>query len=97
MTIDEKLSEYRAAIDSATDEAITKILDHYGLDIDYVKAHPNEFRILATPCYGLNDITTSYVIKHKAITIGSYTVYSYFDPDTMLIKCRVEYSFGGDS
>lgn len=95
--LDEKLSEYWAAIDSATNEAITKILDHYGLDVDYVKAHPDEFRILVAPCYGLDVITTSYVIEHKSTILGSYTVRSYFDPDTICINCRVEYSFGGDS
>jgi len=97
MTIDEKLSEYRAAIDSATNEVITKILDHYDLDIDYVRAHPDEFRILVAPCYGLDDIATSYAIEHKGIVLGLYTVHSYFDNDTMYIKCHIRYSFGGDS
>lgn len=94
---DEKLSEYCAAIDSAIDEAISKILDHYGLDIDYIKAHPDKFRIVAIPYHDLNDITTSYVIEHKGIVLGSYAIHSYFDPDTMCIKCRARYSFGGDS
>lgn len=95
--IDEKLSEYCAAIDGATGEAITKILDHYGLDIDYVIAHPDEFCILVEPWYGLDNITTSYVIEHKAMILGSYTVHSYFDHVAMRIKCHIEYLFGGDS
>lgn len=94
--LDEKLSEYWAAIDSATNEAITKILDHYGLDIDYVKAHPDEFRILVAPCYGLDDNMASYVIEHKGIVLGSYTIHSHFDLDNMRVTCRINYTFGSD-
>lgn len=92
----EKLSEYRDAIYSATDKAIIKILDHYGLDVDYVKAHPDEFCILKKPAYGLQDVTENFVIMHKGTTLGSYGIHSQFDDNNMRMTYRIDYTFGGD-
>lgn len=100
----EKLSEYWNAIDSATDKAIIKILDHYGLDIDYIRAHPDEFTLYEKPTYTLNDFIKYCYLVYGGNTLGSFTLHSYLDMDKQQIQTQltyevnhITYTLGGDS
>ena len=84
-------------IQNITDDIIAKILEHNGLSVDYVKAHPDEFCILKTPGCGLRDVIDSFVIMHKGAVLGSYIIHSQFDDNNMLVTYHIDYTFGGDS
>ena len=99
----EKLNDYWDAIDSATDEAIIKILDHYGLDIDYVRAHPDEFTLYEKPTYTPCDFIKHCYLVYSGNTLGSFTLHSYLDMDKQQIQSQftyevnhMTYTLGGD-
>lgn len=83
-------------IQNTTDDIITKILEHNGLSVDYVKAHPDEFCISKKSTYGLRDVLDSFVITHKGTILGSCGIHSRFDDNNMLMTYRIDYTFGGD-
>lgn len=87
----EKLSEYLDAIDSATDKAITKILDRYGLDIDYVRAHPDEFTLYEKPTCALNDFIKYYYLVYCGNTLGSFTLHLHLDMNKQQIQSQLTY------
>lgn len=95
--LSEKLSEYRAVIDSATNEAITKILDHYGLDIDYVKAHPDEFTLYEKSIDGPYDLGKYCYLVYCGNTLGSFTLHTHLDMNKQQIQNQLTYTLGGDS
>lgn len=95
--LDGKLSECWNVIDRATDKAIIKILDYYGLDIDYVRAYPDEFTLYEKSTYTLNDFIKHYDLVYGVNTLGSFTLYSHLDMDKQQIQSRLTYTLGGDS
>lgn len=93
----EKLSEYWNAIDGARNKAIIKILDYYGLDIDYVRAHPDEFTLYVEPTYTLYDLIQHCDLVYGVNTLGSFTLHSHLDMDKQQIQSQLTYALGGDS
>lgn len=100
----EKLSEYRDAIGSATDKAIIKILDYYGLDIDYVRAHPDEFTLYEKSIDGPYDLGKYCYLVYCGNTLGSFTLHTHLDMNKQQIQNQlmyeinhITYTLGGDS
>lgn len=76
----------------AQDDAITKILNAYGLNVEYVKQHPEKFTLQETTLPGLNSHITGYKLSYNDKTIGEWKIRTSTDFDKNFVKSELTYS-----
>ena len=76
----------------AQDNAITKILNAYGLNVECVKQHPEKFTLQETTMPGLTGRITRYKLSYNDKTIGEWKIRISTDFDKNFVKSELSYS-----
>ena len=76
----------------AQDNAITKILNAYGLNAEYVKQHPEKFMLQEMMFPGLNSHITCYKLSYNDKAIGEWKIRTSTDFDKNFVKSELTYS-----
>lgn len=76
----------------AQDDAITKILNAYGLNAECVKQHPEKFTLQEMTLPGLNSHITRYKLSYNDKAIGEWKIRTSTDFDKNFVKSELTYS-----
>lgn len=76
----------------AQDDAITKILNAYGLNVECVKQHPEKFTLQEMTLPGLNSHITRYKLSYNDKAIGEWKIRTSTDLDKNFIQSELTYS-----
>ena len=76
----------------AQDNAITKILNAYGLNAECIKQHPEEFSLQVTMPPDLNSYIERYKLSYNNKAIGEWTIRTSTDFDKNFVKSELTYS-----
>lgn len=89
------LDKLMEELKKAQDDVIAKILDACGLNVEYVKQHPEEFILqeMTVPDADshINSIT-HYILSHNGKTIGEWSINTYLDVDGYSVKSIITYN-----
>lgn len=91
----EKPSEYWDEIERIKDKAITSILGHYDLSIEYVIAHLDKFKLIEEPQYKLDKMIIHGAIIQDGTILGTYSIHSHLSDGQ--IHNAAAYMLGCDS
>lgn len=75
----------------AQDNAITKILNAYGLNAECVKQHPEKFTLQEMTMPGLTGRITRYKLSYNDKAIGEWEIHTSIDFDKNFIKSELSY------
>lgn len=75
----------------AQDDAITKILNAYGLNAECVKQHPEKFTLQEMTMPGLTGRITSYKLSYNDKAIGEWKIHTSIDFDKNFVKSELSY------
>ena len=76
----------------AQDDVITKILNAYGLNVEYVKQHPEKFTLQEMTLPDLNSHITHYKLSYNDKAIGEWKIRTSTDFDKNFVKSELTYS-----
>ena len=75
----------------AQDNAITKILNAYGLNAECVKQHPEKFTLQEMTMPGLTGRITRYKLSYNDKAIGEWKIHTSIDFDKNFVKSELSY------